>query len=203
MRKTQIARGQALPAILSASKALFEMKGFVATSIDAIAREARVARPTIFTAAGSKAAILQKLLELEVAGPSQAPSPLDLPWLKTISELTSQRAIIESFTHNIRLTGERISRLYWVAECASESDSEVAEVFKIIREGRLQVGMVVAQQLHAKYKVPAPFEIPYIASTLNTVASPASWRALVEVNDWTPQQFEDWSTHVISKAILP
>lgn len=51
-------------AILAAARGLFASRGFAATPIDAIAREAGVAAPTVYAVFGSKRAILLSMLDV-------------------------------------------------------------------------------------------------------------------------------------------
>jgi len=57
--RSTIRRGDAPQAILTAAAKLFRTKGYLATSIDDIAAEAGVARPTVFAAVGPKPALLK------------------------------------------------------------------------------------------------------------------------------------------------
>ena len=53
---------------LAAGYRLFSDKGYLATSIEDIAAEAGVARPTVFTAVGPKATILRLVVDHALAG---------------------------------------------------------------------------------------------------------------------------------------
>jgi AcrR family transcriptional regulator len=59
----QRAAGATREAIVAAARALFASRGFAATSIDAIAREAGVATPTVYAVFGNKRAILRLMLD--------------------------------------------------------------------------------------------------------------------------------------------
>lgn len=59
----QRAAGATREAIVAAARGLFALRGFAATPIDAIAREAGVATPTVYAVFGSKRAILLAMLD--------------------------------------------------------------------------------------------------------------------------------------------
>lgn len=59
----QRAAGATRAAIVAAARGLFASRGFAATPIDAIAREAGVATPTVYAVFGSKRAILLSMLD--------------------------------------------------------------------------------------------------------------------------------------------
>src|SRR5262245_5178069 len=59
---------QTRQAIVAAANRLFVGRGYAATSLADIAREAAVARPTVFSAFGSKAALLREVVDQALAG---------------------------------------------------------------------------------------------------------------------------------------
>src|SRR3954447_16791169 len=61
--------------IRAAAEELFLANGYVATSMDAIAKAAGVSRQTVFTSFGSKAALLSELGDVQVVGDDE-PIPL-------------------------------------------------------------------------------------------------------------------------------
>ena len=67
-----IRRGEASALVVSAAAKLFATKGYIATSIEDIAAEAGVARPTVFSAVGPKPVILREVVDQAVAGDDAA-----------------------------------------------------------------------------------------------------------------------------------
>src|SRR4051794_21956527 len=63
--------------ILEAAQRLFVERGYVATSIPAIAAEAGVAVQTIYNTVGSKRDVLGGVIELAVRGPDYPATPSD------------------------------------------------------------------------------------------------------------------------------
>ena len=61
--RSSIRRGDARQAILTAADTLFRTQGYLATSINDIAAEAGVARPTVFAAAGPKPTLLKLVVD--------------------------------------------------------------------------------------------------------------------------------------------
>src|SRR5687768_1387696 len=77
---SNIRRGEAPTLVCAAAYRLFSTKGYLATSIDDIAAEAGVARPTVFTAVGPKPVILKTVVDQALAG-DDAPVPIaERPW---------------------------------------------------------------------------------------------------------------------------
>lgn len=197
-----IVRGEAAGAILTAASKLFAKKGYAATTILDIAAASGVARPTVFTAVGTKPVIFRAVLEAAVAGETPGIPVAELPWLRQMLLEPSQARMLRMHTHNIRLIGERISDLYWAAECGAESNDDVREIFRMVEDDRLMVGRLIAEALAAIEPLRSPYDATSAADVLNTVISPASWRALVRDAGWTPDRFEVWATDSACRILL-
>src|SRR6185437_17119394 len=70
---------------------LFLERGYVATTIEAIAREAAVAPATVYQAFGTKQAILARVLDQTITGDAQPAALLDRDWVKQASQHPDQR----------------------------------------------------------------------------------------------------------------
>ena len=72
--RSGIRRGDAPALVCEAAYRLFSTKGYLATSIEDIAAEAGVARPTVFSAVGPKPVILRAVVDQALAGDDAAVS---------------------------------------------------------------------------------------------------------------------------------
>ena len=102
-----IRRGDAPALICAAAYRLFSDKGYLATSIEDIAAEAGVARPTIFTAVGPKATILRLVVDQALAG-DDAPVPIaQRPWWREAIDEPDPVRSIELHARNMCLINQR------------------------------------------------------------------------------------------------
>ena len=107
--RSTIRRGDA-PASSPAAYRLFSDKGYLATSIDDIAAEAGVARPTIFTAIGPKATILRLVVDHALAG-DDAPVPIaQRPWWREAIDEPDPARSIQLHARNMCLINQRAAR---------------------------------------------------------------------------------------------
>src|ERR1700747_1540117 len=87
--RSGIRRGDAPTLVCEAASRLFSPKGYLATSIEDIAAEAGVARPTVFSAVGPKPVILRAVVDQALAG-DDAPIPIaERPWWREAVEETA------------------------------------------------------------------------------------------------------------------
>src|SRR5260370_37645007 len=66
--------------IRDAARRLFVERGYVATTIEAIAGEASVAVPTVYLAFGTKRALLAELLDIACVGEEEPVAVPEQPW---------------------------------------------------------------------------------------------------------------------------
>src|SRR5215831_2987523 len=78
--RSTIRRGDAPQAILTAAAKLFRTKGYLATSIDDIAAEAGVARPTVFAAVGPKPTLLKLVVDYATTGDDDRIPVVERTW---------------------------------------------------------------------------------------------------------------------------
>ncbi len=134
--RSTIRRGDAPALICAAAYRLFSHKGYLATSIDDIAAEAGVARPTIFTAVGPKATILRLVVEHALAG-DDAPVPIAQRswWREAVDEPDAARSI-ELHARNMCLINQRAAPVLRALETAASVDPEAGELWERFQRQR-------------------------------------------------------------------
>jgi AcrR family transcriptional regulator len=127
--RTTIRRGDAPALICTAAYRLFSDKGYVATSIEDIAAEAGVARPTIFTAVGPKSTILRLVVDQALAG-DDAPVPIaQRPWWREAIDEPDPVRSIQLHARNMCLINQRAAPVLRALETAASVDAEAGDVW--------------------------------------------------------------------------
>ena len=136
--RTTIRRGDAPALICAAAYRLFSDKGYLATSIEDIAAEAGVARPTIFTAVGPKATILRLVVDQALAG-DDAPVPIaQRPWWREAIDEPDAVRSIQLHARNMCLINQRAAPVLRALETAASVDAEAGEVWDRFQRQRRQ-----------------------------------------------------------------
>jgi len=114
--------------IRAAAEDLFLANGYVATSMDAIAKAAGVSRQTVFTAFGSKAALLSEIGDVQVVGDDE-PVPLaEREAVKRLQEEDDPVALVRGWMKLGSGIMERTSPSYRLMIEAAPHDAEVAKL---------------------------------------------------------------------------
>ena len=100
--------------VVEAARALFLTKGYVATTMAEIAREAGVALQSVYSAGQSKADLLHLVIDLAVAGDDQEVKLLERPSFAAVADESNPERQVELIAALIAATMERLAQV-WVA----------------------------------------------------------------------------------------
>ena len=198
--RTSIRRGDAPALICAAAHRLFSSKGYLATSIDDIAAEAGVARPTVFSAVGPKATILHLVVDQALAG-DDAPVPIAQRswWREAVDEPDAVRSI-ELAARNMVLINQRSAPLLRALETAASVDTEASEVWHRFQRQRHDGLREFASALTHKSN-----RVRYDDGTMTDtlwMLTPDAYLRLVKDADWPVERFQDWLTDVLQRLFL-
>jgi AcrR family transcriptional regulator len=188
-------------AILEAAERLFQHQGYVATSVAAIAQEARVAHKTVYAAFGTKAEVLRALWNLRMRG-DEEPVPLyERPWYREIIAEPDPARRLGLLAHYSRLVKERTADVLEIVRQATPADPRIAEVWERFQTDFYAIGMrgIVDSLDRDGVLAPDPVAAADILWTLN---HPDVYQLLVRLRGWTPLDYEHWLGAVLRQQLL-
>ena len=198
--RSTIRRGDAPQAILTAATTLFRTKGYLATSIDDIAAEAGVARPTVFTAVGPKPTMLKLVVDHATTG-DDAPIPVaERAWAREALDSEDPATSLRLHARNCRRICERVADLLWAVESAAAVDPDAAALWADLQEQRRSSMRTFAQSLARKTELRE--DVRTITETLWAMI-PALYLRLVRDAGWPPDRFETWLGDTFIQLWLP
>ena len=198
--RSTIRRGDAPQAILTAAASLFRTKGYLATSIDDIAAEAGVARPTVFAAVGPKPTMLKLVVDHATTG-DDAPIPVaERPWSREALDADDPATSLRLHARNSRLICERVADLLWAVESAAAVDADAAALWADLQEQRRASMRRYVRRLARKTELRE--DVRTITETMWAMI-PALYLRLVRDAGWPPAQFETWLGDTFIQLWLP
>ena len=179
--------------IAQAARSLFAERGYAATTIAAIAEEADIPAPTIYSAFGSKAKILEKITRIwmtdaqtvSIAEASLA-EPDPAQQLRMFAELNRRQLEV----------GSDVVAIY---QEAARSDPQMAAVLEGVlasREGEIRK-LIRAIKQHLK----AGLSIDAALDACLALSVPEIYRTLME-RDWTPRRYQTWLGDLLVDQLL-
>jgi TetR/AcrR family transcriptional regulator, regulator of autoinduction and epiphytic fitness len=198
--RSTIRRGDAPQAILTAATTLFRTKGYLATSIDDIAAEAGVARPTVFAAVGPKPTMLKLVVDHATTG-DDAPIPVaERAWSREALDAEDPATSLRLHARNSRRICERVADLLWAVESAAAVDPDAAALWADLQEQRRSSMRTFVQSLARKTELQE--DVRTITETLWAMI-PALYLRLVRDAGWPPDRFETWLGDTFIQLWLP
>lgn len=182
--------------VVDAARRLWVERGFAATTMDAIAAEAKVAVQTVYGAFGSKSSILIALLgQLE----EKAGGETLIPRLMNARNAPEQIAIIAAFNRRLFEAGADVIAIAIGSVAADhEVASWVAEGDRRRRDGQafLVSGWHRARALKPRMSALEAGDILY------TMTSPEIYLLLVRTSGWAPDRYERWVARTLRSLLL-
>ena len=179
-------------AILEAARALFVQHGYGATTLQGIADRASVSVATVYAAFGNKRTVLKELVDVSIAGDDEPIAIADRDWVADLAAEPDRHQRIRMLAAGGRRILERRSAVDAVVDAAGATDPEIRalsdEMRRQRREGQARLLALVAGADGLR----PGLEPEEAADILYAIASPETYRLLVEQRGWSPERFEAW-----------
>jgi AcrR family transcriptional regulator len=189
--------------IVRSAAELFATRGYARTSIDQIAAQAGVARPTVYTAFTGKPALLKAALDLTLAG-DDAPVPVkDRPWVQEALQQPQQHDMLELQARNDRTINQRVAPLYEAVRNASGTDDDIAQLYATLKHWRLTGARITIDALAAIGPLRDDLDLDIATDILWALKDPALWTALVTDRGWPADRYETWLASAMQQSLLP
>lgn len=188
-------------AILEAAERLFVDRGYVATSVAAIAQEARVALKTVYAVFGTKAEVLRGLWNLRMRG-DQEPVPMaERPWFREIVSEPDPRRRLALVARNSRLVRERTAELTEVVRQAAPADPQIGALWERFQREFHEIGMRgIAETLERDGALAVA--LTTATDILWTLNHPDLYQLLVRRRRWSPEDYERWLAAALREQLL-
>jgi AcrR family transcriptional regulator len=178
--------------IARAARSLFAARGYGATSIDAIAKDAGVATRTVYSAFGTKREILSLICDL---------------WLSEAGALERAQQVfaIEDPAERLRGAAAWLTNLYaagfdvvLIFEAATDESPETKALLRSKLAGRNQVMDAMIASLETTLRVP----LKQAQAVYRALAAPGVYQELVDESGWTPEEFESFVADSLHRQLL-
>jgi len=190
-RRDEQAR-QTRQAVVAAATRLFPARGYAATSLADIAAHAEVARPTVFAAFGSKAALLRQVVDQALAG-DDAPVPVaERPWFRPVLEAQRPHLVLDAYAEVCRIIGGRAADLFEVVRRAADEGPEMAGLWETMQRNRHTGAAMVVDRVEAVASGPPALDRDRAVDVVWMFNDPAHYRSLVRSRGWSEQDYTTW-----------
>jgi AcrR family transcriptional regulator len=189
-------------AVLEAARERFVERGYVATTIDAIAAGAGVSPETVYATFGNKRALLSALLDVTMAGDDDPVPILERPWVRQLRDEQDPRAALRLLARNGRLILERTAPVYEVLRGAAAADPEIASLWERNKAQRFAGQRALLRIMNRRTPLRHGLTAATATDVLFAIGSPETYRLLVIDRGWSADRFERWYTDTLARLLL-
>lgn len=189
--------------IVDAGAELFVERGYVPTTIDAIAERAGVSRRTVFTSVGSKADILKLAFDWTLAGDDEPIAIADRPVMQRLMQADDPVEVLDGWIAMNAAIAERIATLYLVFLVAANADPDVATLLATSDGHRLDGARQVVARLAELGGLRPGLTIDEAAAMLDVLIDPMNYRRLVGTHGWTAEMYTTHLQAMATASTLP
>jgi AcrR family transcriptional regulator len=178
--------------ILGAAQRCFEERGWAGTTVPLVARRARVSHQTVEAAFGTKAALLEAVVDFAIRG-DLSPVPMRLrDVVRDIEAAPTAGGMLDLHAALVRSVSERSAGVAWAVEHAASSDRRTARLWRRMTENR-RFGMTwAATTLLAKRDARSALDQPYAENVFWLALDWSTYRTLTRDRGLDPEAFEEW-----------
>jgi len=189
-------------AIIAAATGLFVERGFVATSMDAIAAAAGVSRATVFATLGSKGALLKKAYDVALVGDDEPVPMPERPWAQAVPRATTATGMLDAYADLVMVVAGRIGAMSEAIRGAADADPEVRAVWEQIQNERRTGAANVVRMAIERGGIRAGLDPDAAADIVWLLIDPALYVRLVAERGWDPVAYRDWFAATLRSQLL-
>jgi AcrR family transcriptional regulator len=192
---------QARDQIAGIAEDMFLSRGYAATTVAAIAAQARVSVETIYKSFGGKPGLVRAIVDKGLAGAGPVPAEQRSDQIRDTEP--DPRQILTAWGAFITEIAPRTAPILLLARDAAASDPELAVLLAEVSAARLERMTVNARALSEAGHLRPGITVAQAADILWTYSSPELYELLVLGRGWSPEHYGRFTAQAMIAALLP
>jgi len=188
--------------VVDAALGLFLEHGYMATTIEAIARKAAVAPATVYQAFGTKQAILARILDQTIAGDGGPAALLDRDWVKQASRDPDPRQRLALVIRHTSQVAARTAPIKEVMRDAAAADPAVRQLIRDDDQRRYITQQALVDLVTGEDSLRPGCDRDHAAATFFALVNSHSYQLLATHLCWSPADWQQWLTGVLDRELF-
>jgi AcrR family transcriptional regulator len=189
--------------ITAAAAQRFLACGYAATTMRAVAADARVALPTVELAFGTKAQLLKAAIDVAIAGDDEPVPMLTRGWAEQAESMAGPAEFAAVFAEVLAQSAQRAAGLTLAALEAARSDEDITAVAAQLMTQRQVMATWLVDGLLRRSPLRNGTDRAAAIDTIWTLMDPAVFCRLTGDRGWSATRFRDWFTDSTLRLLLP
>ena len=187
--------------IADAALRLFLDRGYVATTVEAIAAEAGVAPATVYQAFGTKHTVLARALDATIVG-DLAPVPLlDRAWVQATRRHRSAKRRLAAVVESAAGVAARTAALKEVMRDAAATDPSVRDLIREDHDRRRQTQRALTE-IAADGELRPGMTVDRAAKTFFLLVSSSNYQIATEILGWSDDEWQEWLVGILTREFF-
>jgi len=188
-------------AITAAAADRFVRDGYAATSLAAIARDARCARPTVFAVFGSKFALMKQVLDEALAGDDEPGPVSQRSWFQPVWSARTPEEVCAAYAQVCVQIGRRSAPVFEVVRRAVDADPEARLLWQELLDNRRAGAQMVVERIAALSGRRRGRHLDRTVDRVWLLNDPAHYADLVTMCGWSERDFGAWLADELVAAV--
>ena len=190
LRQAQIAHTE--QRIIAAATGLFLADGYVATTLEAVARRARVGARTVYLRFGTKAALFKRVVDVAIAGDTQPIDVLGRDWMQAALTAPTAAERIAASAAAGRQIMERTGALFAVAQQAAAAEPLIAGFWQQGREQSRHGHAAFWTRMADDGLLDPQVDLNWLIDTTGILAAAETYLLITRMIGWDLDTYENW-----------
>ena len=178
--------------IIAAATELFLAEGYVATTLEAIARRAQVGARTVYVRFGTKAALFKRVVDVAIVGDTLPIDVLSRDWAQAAVTAPTAAERIAAGAAIGRQIIERTGALFAVAQQAAAVEPLIAGFWQQGREQSRHAQAVFWSRMAEDGLLDPGVDLAWVIDTASILGSAETYLVITRMLGWDLDEYENW-----------
>jgi AcrR family transcriptional regulator len=189
--------------IIAAATALFLADGYVATTLEAVARRAQVGARTVYVRFGTKAALFKRVVDVAIVGDTLPIDVLSRDWAQAAQTAPTAAERIAAGAAMGRQIMERAGALFAVAQQAAAVEPLIAGFWQQGREQTRHGQAVFWTQMAEDGLLDPGVDLAWVIDTATILGSAETYLLITRLLGWGLDEYENWLVTTSARLSAP
>jgi AcrR family transcriptional regulator len=171
---------------------LFLSDGYVATTLEAVAKRAKVGARTVYVRFGTKAALFKRVIDVAIVGDTQPIDVLGRDWMRTALTAPTAAERIAASAAAGRQIMERAGALFAVAQQAAAIEPLIAGYWQQGRQQTRYAYAVLWNRMADDGLLDPSIDVARLIDTTTILAAAETYLLITRLTGWDLDTYQDW-----------
>jgi AcrR family transcriptional regulator len=199
LRQAQVAHTE--QRILAAATELFLEGGYLATTLEAVARRAQVGARTVYLRFGTKAALFKRVVDVAIVGDTEPVDVLGRDWVQAALTTPTAAERIAASAAAGRQIMQRTGALFAVAQQAAAVEPLIAGFWQQGREQSRRAHALFWTRMAEDGLLDPAVDLAWLIDTTSILAAAETYLLVTRMTGWDLDAYERWLARTLSQLM--